>query len=485
MKNEHLPSDLQPWLLRLRRGRAPNCSASGSVVGIALAAAGVAAVVLNLWGNRFLRWLDRDSEGEDGADGDGLAVDASGLKLRRESFGGIVAWGEPAALLYVDHPTARAALEHGAEQVGLDSEGDIEGALRSPTEVHLAVTERCPVACTGCYIGAGPQNEVAEADTDELYGALEKLAAMGVFEVAFGGGESLMNEQVFKLAEHARDLGVVPNLTTSGFGLTPARARRMRGLFGQVNVSIDGLAEGYRAVRGWDGFELGMQALKTLSEAGVAAGVNTVLTGSNLAEMPALAEVLAGLRIAEWQWLRFKPTGRGINSYEQMRLSPEQGLELWPLAVQVEKRWALTLRFDCALVPFLAAHRLPINLMRRLGIGGCNGGQALWSRSAIGTWGPCSFAVEGDKGAGDSLVIASDGIGGPGAVGQQEATGLRDLWRSEPQMTRWRQRGLQPPEPCGSCAYKELCRGGCRVVAGHLSGDELAPDPECPRVLSL
>jgi hypothetical protein len=27
-----------------------------------------------------------------------------------------------------------------------------------------------------------------------------------------------------------------------------------------------------------------------------------------------------------------------------------------------------------------------------------------------------------------------------------------------------------------------VCRGGCRAVARFLTGDELAPDPECPRV---
>ncbi|MBA3818998.1 MAG: SPASM domain-containing protein, partial [Deltaproteobacteria bacterium] len=38
-------------------------------------------------------------------------------------------------------------------------------------------------------------------------------------------------------------------------------------------------------------------------------------------------------------------------------------------------------------------------------------------------------------------------------------------------------------EPCASCSYHELCRGGCKVVSAHVLGDLTAPDPECPRVL--
>jgi len=38
-------------------------------------------------------------------------------------------------------------------------------------------------------------------------------------------------------------------------------------------------------------------------------------------------------------------------------------------------------------------------------------------------------------------------------------------------------------EPCASCDYHALCRGGCKVVSGHVAGDPSAPDPECPRVV--
>jgi radical SAM protein with 4Fe4S-binding SPASM domain len=56
----------------------------------------------------------------------------------------------------------------------------------------------------------------------------------------------------------------------------------------------------------------------------------------------------------------------------------------------------------------------------------------------------------------------------------------------------WQQADAFPPfrswreaqEPCRSCAYLSLCRGGCRVVSSHVAGSAAAPDPECPRVIA-
>ena len=36
------------------------------------------------------------------------------------------------------------------------------------------------------------------------------------------------------------------------------------------------------------------------------------------------------------------------------------------------------------------------------------------------------------------------------------------------------------PEPCKSCDYLTICKGGCRAVSAHVTGDPMAPDPDCP-----
>ncbi|MCK6526678.1 radical SAM protein [Myxococcota bacterium] len=332
------------------------------------------------------------------------------------------------------------------------------GALRAPTEVHLAVTSRCPARCSACYLPRG--GAPAEPGGEEIRSALRQLASLGVFEVAFGGGEPVLRDDLLDLAREARDLGLVPNLTTSGIGLTAHAARRMAGLFGQVNVSLDGFGAGYEAVRGWDGTRTALAALERLGEAGVRAGVNTVLTRSNVGNLADMGAALAERGVAEWQWLRLKPAGDGAQVYETMALSADEALTLWPRALSVEAETGLAMRFDCALVPFLAAHGLPPDRLRRLGVEGCAGGHSLWSRGASGGYAPCSFVEAG-------------------AGGGAEAA---EIWAADPVLGAWRRRAEDPPEPCASCDYREVCRGGCRVVARHRVGDAMAPDPECPRV---
>jgi radical SAM protein with 4Fe4S-binding SPASM domain len=474
-------------LLRVRRGRAPNCSAVGSVVGIAIVSAAVGAAIVNAWADRFLRWTQgrpppdpstwsgdegpvpsaapdrgRDARTHAGPPDRG-SPDVRPPRLRPEAFGGIVAWPEPAALLYVDERGARDALDAGAKIVGGGTSPP--GALSAPTEVHLSVTERCPVACTGCYLDASPARQPPEPSHAGLRQALHEAAAMGVFEVAFGGGEAVLREDLLELAAEARDLGLVPNLTTSGFGVTRERAARMAQLFGQVNVSLDGLGATYSAVRGWDGAEGALRALDLLRESGLRTGVNTVLSRANAETLDELADALVDRGVSEWQWVRFKPTGRGAAAYSELALTPDQALGLLPRALAIEARTGLVMRTDCALVPFLAAHDPPPELLDRLGVSGCVGGESLWARRADGAWSPCSFA------AAPELPSRDDGA-------------MAGTWAGSPTLDAWRGYAEAPPEPCASCAYRSVCRGGCRVVARHVGGSPWAPDPECPRVMA-
>jgi radical SAM protein with 4Fe4S-binding SPASM domain len=479
---------VEAGILRVRRGRSPNCSAVGSVVGLALVSAVVGAAIVNAFADRLARWGQGSggpaggagSGGEGGAGGgpdaaggvgsgggpDDGAGAASGPgtgapgsgdapRMRREAFGAVVAWNDPPALLHVDSPTADA-LESRTRAWGAGD--DVAGALRAPTEVHVSVTDRCPVSCTGCYLGATPEPR-NEPPLEVLVRQLDEAAAAGVFEVALGGGEASLRADLLELARHARARGLVPNLTTSGFGVTEANAAELAALFGQINVSIDGLGDTYTAVRGWDGAGRGLTALRRLRAAGAAVGVNTVITRRNADHLPELGARLAAEGVSEWQWLRFKPSGRGVEHYEAFKLTRAQAHALWPTALALEAELGLLVRFDCAMVPFVAEHVDDPSLARTLDVSGCVAGERLLTRSADGRWKPCSFAAED---AGDAP--------------------LAEAWRTDGTLQAWRSFAEALPDPCSTCAWADVCRGGCRVVSRHVAGESLVPDPECIKV---
>lgn len=433
---------------RVVQGHAPNCSSAGSVVSMALVTVAASAAVLSVWAPWLTRWRT----------GRQTPADGPPPTLRREPDGGVVHHKDSGTRLHVTGAVVEDLVQQG---ISAHSEPAPEGALSAPTEVHLSLTGRCPVACTACYLGAGPRHQ--PTDPTDVEATLTDLADKGVMQVALGGGEAIGRLDVVAIGERARSLGVVPNLTTSGFGLTERIAHKLRDTFGQVNVSLDGLGDDYTAARGWDGTQRALSAIRTLVAAGVRTGVNTLLSRPLLSRdgaLESIADTLQQEGVHEWQWLRFKPVGRGAQAWDTLAPHPHQLDALWPRAHALLPRLgSVVLRWDCALVPFLAESGAEPARASLLGVRGCPGGHSLAARDHAGHWGPCSFAAE----AGPTVDLAS-------------------AWHQSPAMTAWRQRSVQPPEPCASCDWREVCRGGCRVVSAHLTGDPLAPDPQCPRV---
>jgi radical SAM protein with 4Fe4S-binding SPASM domain len=267
------------------------------------------------------------------------------------------------------------------------------------------------------------------------------LAGQGVFHVAVGGGEALAHPELAGIAEAAHAAGLSIGLTTSGVGDLAPAAR-----FDQVNVSLDALGDTYRRARGYAGAERALDAVRRLAASGGRVGVNVVLDRETFPELAATvaAAVAAGAR--DVHLLRLKPAGRAGAVYAERRLTEAQALAVWPtLRALLAAHPDVTFRVDCAMTPLLAAHDVDPDTMARFGWTGCHGGDALVAVDTAGAVSPCSF------------------VAGP----------PDPAWRD----------GVFA-EPCGSCRWRALCRGGCHAVARHLTGRLLAPDPECPRVLA-
>lgn len=377
------------------------------------------------------------------------------LRSRPERFGAIVATDEPPALVSVDRVLAkRLGVIGGALWRAPDRGLDVD-PLSGPTEVHLAVTDRCSAGCAHCYADARPNGHAPT--TRELCDRLDAIADTGAFYVAFGGGEALTRDDLPALAAHARSRGLTPTMTTSGLGLTPERARGLTD-FAQVNVSHDGVGETYEAVRGYDGARHAEAAMQMLAEAGVAFGANLVLTRASFDALDETAAHLDALGARELQLLRLKPAGRGGLDYLASRLTPSQIGRIPAALARLARERRLGVRVDCSLVPFLVADdTLDVADLERFGVMGCEAGRSLLAVGADGRSMPCSF-------------FRAAGLP------------LEDAWRDDPSLARFRTYRAAPPEPCASCRFRAVCRGGCRVVAEHLVGEPFAPDPECPRV---
>ena len=386
------------------------------------------------------------------------------LRTRAERFGAIVATESPPALVSVGRTLARKlGVDGGALWEGASPGLDVE-ALTGPTEAHVAVTERCPAGCTGCYADATPTGY--EPPFADVGARLEALARAGTFAIAFGGGEAALREDLPEIAAHARALGMVPTVTTSGLGMTAARAARFR-VFAQVNVSHDGVGAVYRGVRGYDGAPLAERAIALLREAGVPVGANTVLTRASYPHLEETAAHLESLGCVELQLLRLKPSGRGRLDYLAKRLDDAQIAGFGATLARLSRTRRIALRIDCALLPFLAGSgETTPEAVRAFGVMGCEPGRALLAVRADGRAAPCSFWQSDARARPDDAA--------PDA--------LAHAWRDDATLDAFRAYRRALPEPCASCDFRAACGGDCRIVAGALGSTPWAPDPECPRV---
>jgi MoaA/NifB/PqqE/SkfB family radical SAM enzyme len=344
------------------------------------------------------------------------------VKARVESWG---AW------VRVDDPPALVALDReGALAIGIDGRDAWSGIVTrsAPLEAHVAVTSQCGVGCEGCYLDATPDG--AHVPRARLEETLDVLAKDGVFTVAFGGGEPILRDDLGELAESARARGLLPVVTTSGIGMTRAKAASLRA-FAQVNVSYDGDRDLERVER----------AMSLLREADIPFGVNVILMRESFPSLEATLERARSLGAREAQLLRYKPAGRAARlDYVAKRLSRAQVAELGAVVERIACRMhplGFRLRIDCAMVALLsdALYDRAADL-ERLGVFGCEAGAALCAIRSDGRTAPCSFLDPGDV----------------------------------------------APAACSDCALARVCRGGCRAVARFVEGRDGA-DPECPRVI--
>jgi radical SAM protein with 4Fe4S-binding SPASM domain len=377
------------------------------------------------------------------------------VKLRPEWFGAIVELERPRALVSINRAFARRlGLRDSNRWVGQDPE-----RLSAPTEVHLVVSRRCSAGCKSCYVAATPRGEALSLDQAKQ--ALDRLAAHGVFHVALGGGEALELDYLFAVAEHARTLGITPNLTTAGLNMTPALAERCR-VFGQINVSVDGVGEAYRDARGFDGFARARRALELLRSVKREVGINCVVSRSSYARVEDVVRLGRQLKLNEVELLRFKPAGRGETTFADEDLTPDQARGLFPKVRWLALRHLMRIKLDCSFAPMVFWHRPPLWVARFFGVVGCEGGNLLASVMPDGQLTGCSFGGPNEASIFDAAATAR--------AFDRGFTAFRDYAR-------------RAPEPCASCEYLSLCKGGCRVVA-KARGDWWQPDPGCPRVVA-
>jgi len=375
--------------------------------------------------------------------------------VRFEHFGGIIGINNPPSLVFVDQQYMK---ELGYDHSTLWSNN--EKHLSAPTEVHFNITNRCPLSCRHCTTSANSHAE-KEMSLPEIKKVIDSLAEMKVFHIAFGGGELFSRADAIEIAQYARSKNIIPNATTNGYYMTRELAEKCT-VFGQINVSMDGIGDRYGVIRGVDAFEQADRAIRLLAAAGVNTGINCVVTKDNFDFLEEVVAYASRLGLREVLFIRLKPSGRATEIFEQHKPTLEQNKKFFPFLISMAKKYKLNIQADCSFIPHICYHKPSAKIMQLFGVDGCQGGNLLLGVRHDGYFNACSHYKDYFE----------------------DVKGLAAVWNEYPHFKQFRERKITEDQ-CSKCNYFSVCKGGCPLFSEYETGDFNKPDPDCPALEEL
>ncbi len=352
-----------------------------------------------------------------------------------------------------------------------------EAALARKPIVVWNSTEACNLRCIHCYYTAKARANADEMTTAEARTMIDGLAAFGAPVLLFSGGEPLLREDMFELAQYARERGLRTVISTNGTLIDQEAARRIQEAgFSYVGISLDGIAETNDRFRGVQGaFEAALRGFHNCEEAGVRTGLRLTLNRHNALDLGAILDLLVEERIPRACFYHLVYAGRGRKMLED-DLSPAEtraAIDLIMDRVLEYHRRGVPLELltvdNHADGPYLLRRvekDVPERYDEVLALLRHNGGNA----SGIG------IADVDHRGN-----VHPDQFWQHYTLGNVRERPLGDIWTnmSDPLLAGLKDRRPLLHGRCAHCRYLDICNGNFRVRAEAVYGDVWAPDPAC------
>jgi AdoMet-dependent heme synthase len=198
------------------------------------------------------------------------------------------------------------------------STGSHPGAIdfnMNPYIVIWEVTRACQLKCIHCRADAQNRPDPMELSPEEGLKLIDQIYEMGNPMLVFTGGDCLMREDLFELAEYAVKKGMRVSMTPSATdNVTKEKMERAKeaGL-SRWAFSLDGpTPEIHDHFRGTPGsFNLTIEKVKYLNELKMPLQLNTVISRYNYEYLEQMAELMKELKVVMWYIFLLVPTGRG------------------------------------------------------------------------------------------------------------------------------------------------------------------------------
>ena len=181
------------------------------------------------------------------------------------------------------------------------------------------MTRRCNLKCIHCYSSSADIDYPDELTTEEGKAMIDDLAAFGSPVLLFSGGEPLMRKDLLELAKYATDKGMRAVISTNGTLITKDIAAELKKIgLSYVGVSLDGLQPTHDRFRGRKGaFEKAIIGIRNCREAGIKVGLRFTVNRHNVADVPAMFDLLRKEKIERMCFYHLVYSGRGSKLREE------------------------------------------------------------------------------------------------------------------------------------------------------------------------
>jgi len=343
-----------------------------------------------------------------------------------------------------------------------------------PFLVSYSITSKCNLSCKHCYSESSPEAGGDDLTTDELLRVIDELAGWGIGLLVFDGGEPLLREDFFQIAEYASGKGITTGIGSNGSLIDAATARKLISAgIRYASISIDGAdAETHDTFRGEAGnFKKALDGASACKGAGLPFQFNTVLRKKTIPQVSDILRLARDYGAYGVELFDLILVGRAKRECQDEALTIQERKELVEWLAQAQIDYPLPIE-----TPSLPMYPLLLKLNVDKGIRPQHIPTEELVRSAYYGRGCAAGRPRG------YLVIRNNGELNPCIflqvnLGNAKEKSIRQIWQESPILAQLRSWDLLKGE-CGKCNYRDIC-AGCRGRAYVASGDMLAADPGC------
>ncbi len=370
-------------------------------------------------------------------------------------------------------------------------------AYPPPRLIFWETTAGCNLRCIHCRrITVAQELLPQDLTTQEAFDMIDQVAAFARPIFILSGGEPLFRPDIFEIARHASDAGLLVALATNGTLIDRDVARRIREAgIRRVSISLDGPdPESHDLFRGPGAFERALAGMAHLRAEGIPYQINTTVATHNVDRMPETLELVKQVGARALHLFLLVPVGCGMEIAPEHQITGQAYERVLNWLYDAERENPdIEMKATCAPHYFRVVRQRqaqerrrgmvreqPHSHRRQAQAGGGDPGDRpsghpsratamhQMTKGCLAGTGVCFVSHRGEVFPCGYLPVEA------GNIRRQP---FREIWEHSQVFAQ-----LRDPEllggKCGICQFKQLC-SGCRARAYGMWGDYLAEEPFC------